>query len=277
MICEFCNKTNFISRQAFAAHRPKCRQNPNATSTTLSPEMYKAIGKINKDRAISKYNQNPKLCSVCQGAKAFDRRNRLTCSDLCRSKLQTSNNLLKYKDPEFKAKKTASLMKTLEYKAKCSKKVYNYKHDLRCQYNTVSNYTKIYKITCSHCECTFLSRCKQKYCKEHAELYKSNQRNRFVFTFNVYHYPELFDLNFLTKHKWRCSKNNPNGVTRDHKVSVNEAIRNDYDPYYIRHPLNCELMLFNENNKKKHYSSMTYAELIQEVDAWDANNASRLV
>ena len=65
------------------------------------------------------------------------------------------------------------------------------------------------------------------------------------------------------------SKENPNGVTRDHRISVNEAIRNGYDPYYITHPLNCELMLFEENNKKNTKSSLSYIELVRQVKEYD--------
>ena len=60
-----------------------------------------------------------------------------------------------------------------------------------------------------------------------------------------------------------------NGYTRDHKVSVNEAIKNNYDPYYIKHPLNCELMSFNDNNKKKTKSSISYDELVKKVDEYE--------
>lgn len=65
------------------------------------------------------------------------------------------------------------------------------------------------------------------------------------------------------------SKTNPGGVTRDHKVSVNEAILKGYDSYYIKHPLNCELMLFSENAKKHTKSSITYEELVSQVDKYN--------
>lgn len=65
--------------------------------------------------------------------------------------------------------------------------------------------------------------------------------------------------------KTKGSNLNINGLTRDHKVSVNEAIRNNYDPYYIKHPLNCESMLFSDNNKKNTKSSISYEELVRIV------------
>lgn len=130
-------------------------------------------------------------------------------------------------------------------------------------------FSKVYTCKCQHCGIVALYRSQKKYCKNCASSYAENGRAKFVFSFNVYHFPELFDIGFITKYGWR-SKTNPNGVTRDHKVSVNEAIRNNYDPYYIRHPLNCELMLFEQNNKKKTKSSITYQELVKLVDEYES-------
>jgi hypothetical protein len=103
-------------------------------------------------------------------------------------------------------------------------------------------------------------------------------RNRFKFTFNVFRYPELFDLKLLQEvgfyaPKGKSGRWNPDGLSRDHKVSVNESIINQYDPYYITHPLNCELMPHRVNNKKKTKSSMRYEDLVKLVDQYDANTS----
>ena len=68
------------------------------------------------------------------------------------------------------------------------------------------------------------------------------------------------------------SNSNPDGVVRDHRVSVADAIKYNYDPYYIRHPINCKLMLHRDNSKKHTASSITYDKLIEEVDEWDRLN-----
>lgn len=73
--------------------------------------------------------------------------------------------------------------------------------------------------------------------------YSHNGRARYWFTINVFKYPKLFDLDSLKNVGFR-SKENLNGYTRDHTVNVNEAIKNNYDPYYITHVMNCELMLW---------------------------------
>ena len=67
----------------------------------------------------------------------------------------------------------------------------------------------------------------------------------------------------------RGGKKNINGLSRDHRISVNEAKKFNYDPYYISHPLNCELMPHQQNNKKKTKSSTTYDELVKLVNDYD--------
>ena len=135
-------------------------------------------------------------------------------------------------------------------------------------------YCKLFTINCNHCNTIVVSRYRKKYCNNHSYLYKSNNRNRYAFTFNVYHYPDLFNLSLIKIHGWygpggRSKKWNLNGISRDHKISVNEAIKNDYDPYYIKHMLNCELMLQTENNTKKTKSTISYSDLITAITEYD--------
>jgi hypothetical protein len=127
----------------------------------------------------------------------------------------------------------------------------------------------VFNCLCAHCGAKFTNKTQKKYCSEHAALYSHNGRARYWFTINVYKYPDLFDIESLTRVGFR-SRINPNGYTRDHKVSVNEAIKNNYDPYYIKHVMNCELMLWEENNKKNTKSSISYQELVKLVDEYDA-------
>ena len=140
-------------------------------------------------------------------------------------------------------------------------------------------YTSIFNLECKHCNSRFVDRKRIKYCNNCSMLYKSGNRNKYTFTFNVYHYPDLFDLDQLTTIGWnsfggRAGNYNPNGLTRDHKISVNEAIKNNYPPYYIKHPLNCEIMSFIDNDRKKSNSSISYDELKELVDNYDKSGSS---
>lgn len=132
---------------------------------------------------------------------------------------------------------------------------------------------KVFNCVCAHCGVKFVTSKQRKYCNSHRDCYSHKGRARYWFSINVFKYPDLFDLEALKKIGFR-SRENPDGYTRDHKVSVNEAIRHDYDPYYIKHVMNCELMLWPENNKKNTKSSITYEELVKMVDEYDRKNIS---
>ena len=75
--------------------------------------------------------------------------------------------------------------------------------------------------------------------------------NRYKFRFNIMHHPDLFDIKELKRIGWyKPQKNRKNGLSKDHIISVKEAIKNNYDPYYITHPINCALIPFSENSRK---------------------------
>lgn len=135
------------------------------------------------------------------------------------------------------------------------------------------DYSKLVICKCKKCGFVGSYRTQMLYCKSCENCYTENGRAKYIFTFNVYNYPDLFDLDFINKHGWRKTKGdniNINGVSRDHKVSVHEALLNDYDPYYIKHPLNCQIMLHSENQSKGTNSSMTYNELVKLVDEYES-------
>lgn len=255
-ICKHCSRTEFKSKKSYLAHESKCKHNPDKVYyNTSSPERNAKIALTNIRKAKQKYSENPSKCKLCDNAIDYNNRNQLFCSPQCKS------SSIKLSRPKHSTETKKRISKTLS-----SKKKYSWRKDLSHQYrNTDKIFTKIFKNTCAHCGKVSYTKRRKKYCKEHEHLYGANGRNKFVFTFNVYSYPGLFDLELISKYKWRCSKTNPNGITRDHKISINEAIRNDYDPYYIKHPLNCELMLFNDNNKKNTHSSIEYTDLISQV------------
>jgi len=92
------------------------------------------------------------------------------------------------------------------------------------------------------------------------------------FKFNVYDYPNNFNLSLIEEKGWYKAKNrgdNPNGISRDHMVSVSFGFKNGILPYYISHPVNCRLMAHNQNNKKNSECSIAFEELIKRVDEWD--------
>lgn len=133
-------------------------------------------------------------------------------------------------------------------------------------------YSKVYFRICKKCNCIFTTHHRGKItCKDCT----AKDYNFYRFKFNLYHYPDLFDLDILTRVGFvsfggkRGGKLNLDGLSRDHRVSVNESIANNYDQYYITHPINCELMSQRKNSFKHINSSISYAELIKLVDEYD--------
>lgn len=140
--------------------------------------------------------------------------------------------------------------------------------------------SKLYYLTCKSCKTLTITKKfnRKRYCdlciSDH-----SNLRFHYRFRFNVYHFPDLFDLDLLNSVGWysprgKSGKWNPHGLSRDHKVSVSDAIKYKYDEFYITHPLNCELMPHSKNAKKKHNSSLTFEELKVIVDEYESRKAS---
>jgi len=145
----------------------------------------------------------------------------------------------------------------------------------------VGEHSKLFCNSCQHCFTKFTSRVRRKYCQEHRSLYTESAKSGYRFTFNVFNYPDLFDLKLVKLHgfyqpnQFNNKEVNKQGVSRDHKLSVNDAIKHGYDPYYISHPLNCEIMLHSKNNKKKTESSITYEELKYLVDQYDLEQSQK--
>ena len=137
--------------------------------------------------------------------------------------------------------------------------------------NIIGPYTRIYFRKCRHCGSIFPSFNKRWYCKEHINLYSTPNRDRYRFQFNVYNYPDLFDVDLISSIGWYDgTPQTIDKLTRDHKVSIQEAIRNNYNPYYITHPINCEIMTWKDNHIKGTNNSISYEELIFLVDEYES-------
>ena len=130
-------------------------------------------------------------------------------------------------------------------------------------------YSIVYFRTCIRCKSTFTATNKAFLCDIHKY---PRPRDKYNFQFNIFNYPDLFELELIKKYGFYNSVSNPNGITRDHRVSAMESLQNDYDVYYITHPINCKLMFWDENIKKNSNSSITYEQLVKEVDEYNNFN-----
>lgn len=211
-----------------------------------------------RKKNTKEYYDSPNRCKECNDALPYDIKSNKFCSSSCAAKHNNKERIESGWVMSDDAKKSIS--------AKLSKPTYS---DL-----IYGEYSRVYTRTCKFCKTPFMTNTRKQTCptcipKTHRAI------DIFRFKFNVYDMPELFDLSLVQKHGWfsqggRNKSKNTNGVSRDHRVSVSEALKNGYDHYYITHPLNCELMLHSDNNKKKGNSSISYQELIRIVDKYDS-------
>ena len=106
--------------------------------------------------------------------------------------------------------------------------------------------------------------------KKRSEFY--NYRADCQFKFNVFDYPNEFDLSLIEQHGFYKAKNrgdNPLGVSKDHAISVRYGFDNNIPFEHIAHPANCVLMQQHHNASKGTKISMSYEELLKRIEAWD--------
>jgi len=211
-----------------------------------------------------KYFLNPKCCINCKNVLEYKKRYNKFCDSSCAA---TFNNL--NSSPQRKRGPDPKI--NLPNKKERQRESARLK---RWTINISGPYSKIVISKCSVCSSISLGPKWKKYCQSHTKNYSHAQRAKYWFTFKLSDYSNLFDFSLLKKYGMRSS-NNLNGVVRDHKVSVADAIKHNYDPYYIKHPLNCELMLHSENSKKRSKSSITYEELKSLVDAYEYGSPNK--
>jgi endogenous inhibitor of DNA gyrase (YacG/DUF329 family) len=211
--------------------------------------------KVKSQKQQEKYLLNPKTCSTCYNPIPYDRRYNKFCSHSC-SAIDTN-------------RKRIESGYTLSQESRNS---------IRDKLSIFAGpYSKLSTKTCKFCNTQFITPAtnRTQVCNNCRHLKWNNNKDQYSFRFNVFDYPDLFDLDNLNLVGWvafggkRGGKKNIDGLSRDHRISVNEAKKFNYDPYYISHPLNCELMPHQQNNKKKTKSSITYEELVKLVDEYD--------
>lgn len=100
------------------------------------------------------------------------------------------------------------------------------------------------------------------------------------FKFNVYHMPDLFDLDLLAELGWytcpgkkrQNHTKNTNGVSRDHLYSISQGIENKVHPLLLGHPVNCRLIEHKKNKLKHSTCEITIDELITNIKQFDNKN-----
>ena len=132
---------------------------------------------------------------------------------------------------------------------------------------------------CTQCKDEFTGQSKTIYCSQ--ECWKkacSDKKTEFEryrkqcqFLFNVYDYPDWFNLTLIDEHGWYAAKNrgnNQKGVQRDHRLSIADGFKNNIEPRIISHPANCELKHDFANQRKRAKSSVDIHTLLNDIERW---------
>jgi hypothetical protein len=139
----------------------------------------------------------------------------------------------------------------------------------------------LYEKICLNCEKEFLhKRNEHKYCStECKKIFKRKDIDKYqayrrdcLFKFNLADYPEHFEFSLIEKYGWYSptnKKNNLEGVSRDHMLSVREGFELGIDPKLISHPANCRLMKHTDNISKNKKSVITLEELLEKIKTFN--------
>ena len=228
--------------------------------------------------AREQYNNQPKLCKECNNIIDYKDRVNKFCSHSCAS--SCSNKLRKENGWVLTADQKLAISNTLiKYNVAIGNKPKSLHETIK---SASGDFSRVYFTKCKFCNNIFTASTVKQVCCNCQHLKWKNNKDQYSFRFNIFSYPDLFDLVMLKQIGWvafggkRGGSKNIDGLSRDHKVSVHDAKKFNYDPYYISHPLNCELMPHSKNNKKKTKSSMSYNDLIKLVNEHDGSSNENL-
>ena len=228
----------------------------------------------------SEYEKHPYICHKCGLPKPYEKRNNGFCSRKCASSRSQTEEIKKQKSIKLKRPEKTSI---------------RIKDCIQCNHKFISSEIKGNEKAklCDKCKsiraapklkmCCICSATPAKHhgkyclqCSPNLSIYRS----RASFNFNVYDYPQEFELSLVEQHGWyspngykrRNKTPNLNGVSRDHLYSVLDGFENKINPEIISHPANCKIMIHNgpnSNNTKKSNSSITLEELLVRIDIWE--------
>ena len=209
--------------------------------------------KMNLAKAKDSYNLNPNKCKCCLKGIDYEKRKNKYCSISCASTV--TNSVSRKRGPNPKEKLP---------------------------------YSKIKFILCSHTNQYYSNKNPNgttRRCSPYIKTLKEKYYAAARFKFNVYHYPEEFDMTLIDTNGWytcpglkrKGQPKNVLGVSRDHIISVSYGFTNNIDPSIISHPANCRIILHSENKKKSTKCDLTIDQLLERIAVWDTKYTERRI
>lgn len=200
---------------------------------------------------IANYNINPMHCSHCNINLPYKKKKYKFCSASCSAKV--TNNVQRKRGPDIK----------------------NFP------------YSEIKFLWCQHTNQWYSNRNRDgslRKCSPYVKTIKEHYYSNARFKFNVYNYPNEFNLLLIEQYGWySCSgkkrkgkPKNTAGVSRDHVMSVSYGFLNNIDPKIIAHPANCLIMLHSENKIKHGKCNITLQDLLQKINLWNEKYMERV-
>jgi hypothetical protein len=279
-ICPYCGEHLLINKRVFANHVRWCKKNPKYEEIKKGTiEKLKLIAKENLVKEKGELKKFKVICAKCgkefeveEREKDFPSKRKYYCSRVCanshertkESRMKTSKSLQKYA--------RAQGMKIAQD---------TFQEDKVCPIcGKIFHTIHVNQVTCSK-ECgqklRALHIAKEKFGKitndiEKGKFLYSLYRHQCNFKFALNQFPSEFDFSLIKDRGWYKAKNRGNnlyGVSRDHIFSVNEAFKQQIDPYYISHPANCKLLLQSDNVSKSDECGITFEELKNKVQKWN--------
>ena len=92
------------------------------------------------------------------------------------------------------------------------------------------------------------------------------------FKFSPYIYPNIPGYDLLLERGMYHPTKNPDGMTRDHILSIEYGYRNNIDPELLKHPANCQFLTMKENAAKGTKYGMIENELKERIKQWNYDN-----
>lgn len=255
--------THFLSMHSGPENHKRIAGEKHRKPKNLTSHQRDAI-----DRRI-RYNANPIICKQCAKSHSYNSRNNKFCSNSCAAKYNNNERTASGWRMSKSTRQLISLKTTGVYRGIPVK--------VKPIIEIVGPYTKIYLRTCKFSGLTWYS---DTIDQIHPSL-KSEYQKYFTkcrFKFGLSSYPEWFhDANeLILKYGWYASASkthpgisNPNGVSRDHKISVNYGFINNIDPSIIAHPANCQIMQHSLNSSKKTSCSITLEQLLLDIEKFN--------
>jgi len=224
---------------------PKCRNifiNSNCIDYNKSRETFRK----KRDCRENEYYENPKRCLMCNSIIPFNKKRNSFC---CSSCSVTYNNRGKNLTVETKNRIREKILLNNKEKKKCK----------NCS-------------TSMHGRNKFCSaNCLKEHRRKSMTSYQK-YRSDCQFDFSLNSYPLEFDFTLVEKYGWYSpsnKKNNLDGVSRDHMLSIMDGFKLGISPGIISHPANCRLMIHRENTRKYYRSSITLDDLNERIRIFD--------